>query len=46
LEQQATAQQREQLDALETRVTELENRLDFTERLLASRHDREGDSKA
>lgn len=30
-------QQRSYIDALETRVTELEERLDFTERLLAGR---------
>jgi hypothetical protein len=34
---QARGDQQEYIDALETRVSELENRLDFTERLLAGR---------
>jgi cell division protein FtsB len=36
------AEQRSYVDALETRVTELEERLDFTERLLAGRKETSG----
>lgn len=35
-------EQRSYVDALETRVSELEQRLDFTERLLANRKDVSG----
>jgi hypothetical protein len=34
--------QDEYIDSLETRVSELEERLDFTERLLAGRNEQEG----
>jgi hypothetical protein len=37
--QQKSENQQGYIDALETRVTELEERLDFTERLLASRRE-------
>lgn len=37
-----TGEQREYIDALESRVSELEERLDFTERLLTERQHREG----
>jgi hypothetical protein len=36
--------QQDYIDALETRVSELENRLDFTERLLAERRDQNAGS--
>ena len=36
---QPSADQQSYIDSLETRVTELEERLDFTERLLASRRE-------
>ena len=37
---QPETSRQEYIDALETRLTELEERLDFTERLLASRGDK------
>jgi hypothetical protein len=39
-----TEGQQEYIDALESRVSELEERLDFTERLLATRRDSEAPS--
>jgi hypothetical protein len=36
-------EQRSYIESLESRVLQLEERLDFTERLLASRHVREAD---
>jgi hypothetical protein len=38
----ADAGRQDYIDALETRVSDLEERLDFTERLLASRGEKEG----
>jgi len=41
---QGSEEQQEYIDALESRVAQLEERLDFTEQLLAGRRDRPADA--